>query len=170
MKSLLWTIAVLGLLSPVGTRVAEAGGCGSACTSKAGAAVEKGSAGEQHAKAHKHGRKEAAKVGTVSTAGLAALLNAGTDLVLLDARSDRYDDGRRIPGAKQLTATQAGKGANQYIDDKDALVVAYCSNVKCPASAKLAKRLQKLGYTNVLKYPAGIDGWVEAGHSVEKVD
>ena len=54
--------------------------------------------------------------------------------------------------------------------DKNALIVTYCSNTKCPASARLATRLRKLGYTNVLEYPEGIDGWAEAGKAVVKVN
>jgi len=49
---------------------------------------------------------------------------------------------------------------------KDALIVTYCSNLKCPASSRLARRLRELGYTSVLEYPYGIEGWTKAGHEV----
>ena len=52
------------------------------------------------------------------------------------------------------------------LTSKDALIVTYCSNLKCPASRMLAKRLAKLGYRNILEYPYGIAGWIEAGHKV----
>ena len=42
----------------------------------------------------------------------------------------------------------------------------YCSNLKCPASSRLARRLRELGYTSVLEYPYGIEGWTKAGHEV----
>ncbi len=41
-----------------------------------------------------------------------------------------------------------------------ALLVTYCTNLKCPASRALAARLTALGYTHVLEYPEGIEGWV----------
>ena len=48
------------------------------------------------------------------------------------------------------------------------LVVTYCAGLKCPASHQLAERLEKLGYGNVIEYPEGIPGWIEAGHAVEQ--
>ena len=56
------------------------------------------------------------------------------------------------------------------IPTKDTLVVTYCSNLKCPASAQLASALRKQGYSNILEYPVGIEGWVAAGNEVEKAN
>jgi rhodanese-related sulfurtransferase len=109
-----------------------------------------------------------AKVPTLETSALAALIQAKTPLVLLDARSGKWDDGRRLPGAKQLHPKATEAEAAKLIPAKDSLVVTYCSNVKCQASPQLAKRLRGYGYTNVIEYPQGIDGWVEAGHPVTK--
>jgi len=106
---------------------------------------------------------------TVSTKGLAALLRARLPIVLLDARSGKFDDGRRIPGAKSLSALATAKQAAALIKSKDTLVVTYCANLKCPASSYLAKRLATLGYTNVIEYPNGIQGWAAAGRPVKTV-
>jgi len=80
------------------------------------------------------------------------------------------DDGRRIPGAKSLssdaTAEEVAKIAGK---DKNALIVTYCANLKCPASRKLVRYLKKLKYTNVIEYQEGIEGWASAGHKVDKV-
>lgn len=90
-------------------------------------------------------------------------------VVLLDARSGKWDDGRRIPGAKQLASTADAKTIGQLVGaDKSAKIITYCSGVKCPASGKLAKRLRKEGYLNVTEYPVGIAGWVKDGNAVEK--
>jgi rhodanese-related sulfurtransferase len=107
---------------------------------------------------------------TLNTEALAALIQSGVNLTILDARSGKYDDGRRIPGAKSLTASADEKTIAATAGDKSGLVVTYCSNLKCPASHALATRLRKLGYTNVVEYPYGIDGWAEAGKTVVKVD
>ncbi len=105
---------------------------------------------------------------TVETAALAVLVKSGVPLVLLDARTGKFDDGRRIPGAKQLSPKATAEDAAALIKAKDSLVVTYCANTKCPASGHLAERLKELGYTNVLEYPQGIEGWTKAGLSVEK--
>ena len=57
----------------------------------------------------------------------------------------------------------------KVVKDKASLVVTYCANLKCPASHKLAEHLGKLGYTNVVEYPYGIEGWATAGNAVETV-
>ena len=105
----------------------------------------------------------------ISTAALAALVRAKVPAVILDARTSKWDDGRRIPGAKTLTAQDAVSKVRSLAPNKDALIVTYCGSVKCPLSHALAHRLEGLGYTNVVEYGAGIAGWAKAGHPVETV-
>ncbi len=89
-------------------------------------------------------------------------------VTILDARTGKYDDGRRIPGAKNLGSNAPEKQINAMLPDKNAEIITYCSSTKCPASKKLAERLRKLGYTNVKEYPQGIKGWAEAKQPVAK--
>ena len=103
----------------------------------------------------------------VSTKALKILLDSKTELVLLDARSGKYDDGKRIPGAKSLNAGSASEEIEKVIPSKESLVITYCGSLKCPASSKLHEHLSELGYKHVIEYPQGIKGWVEAGNSVE---
>ena len=112
--------------------------------------------------------KSEKNVGIINTEALDALINAKADLIILDARSGKWDDGRRIPGAKSLNDKSSADEVKKVIPDKKSLVVTYCSNLKCPASAKLAKHLKKLGYTNILEYPQGIKGWADAGKKITK--
>lgn len=101
----------------------------------------------------------------ISTATLERLIRSGTAATILDARSGKWDDGRRIPGAKALTASATAQQAATAIKSKDSLVVTYCNSLKCPASRALAKRLGELGYSNVLEYPHGVAGWAKAGNA-----
>ena len=103
----------------------------------------------------------------VSTKALKILLDSKTELILLDARSGKYDDGKRIPGAKSLNAGSASEEIEKVIPSKESLVITYCGSLKCPASSKLHEHLSELGYKHVIEYPQGIKGWVEAGNSVE---
>lgn len=107
---------------------------------------------------------------TIGTDALAALLRAKTPFTILDARTGKYDDGRRIPGAKSLAAGAEEPAIAATAGDKAGLIVTYCSNLKCPASKMLATRLRGLGYTNVLEYPEGIEGWAKAGQTVAKAE
>ncbi|OHB89182.1 MAG: hypothetical protein A3D13_10925 [Planctomycetes bacterium RIFCSPHIGHO2_02_FULL_40_12] len=95
-------------------------------------------------------------------------MESNVPMVLLDARSGEWDDKSRIPGARSLNDKSTRDEVNKIIETKDTLVVTYCSNLKCGASNKLYIHLKKLGYKNVLEYPFGIQGWLEAGNDIEK--
>ena len=114
------------------------------------------------------GAKTIEKQGHIDTVGLKHLIDSKVDVTILDARSGKYDDGRRIVGAKSLSYEATLKQAESVIPRRDSLIVTYCSNLKCPASAKLAKHLKELGYTNILEYSAGIEGWSNAGYEIEE--
>ncbi len=103
---------------------------------------------------------------TVNTLGLKTLISSGVPLTILDARSGKYDDGRRIPGAQSLNAESKAEEIAKVLPNKESLVITYCANLKCPASHKLYTHLKSLGYTNLIEYPEGIDGWVAAGNPV----
>jgi len=141
-------------------------GCPAGAPKKAAACSGLGcAAGRPCAKCKSHGA-QTKEESILTTAALKALIDANVPIKLFDARSGKYDDGRRIPGASSLSAAANENEIAKAIGAKDALVVTYCSNLKCPASAALAKRLRALGYKNVIEYPHGIDGWAAAGNAV----
>lgn len=53
------------------------------------------------------------------------------------------------------------------VPDKNKLVVVYCRDIECHASAKAVRRMELLGYKNILEYHNGKDGWKAAGLPVE---
>lgn len=108
----------------------------------------------------------AADLPVVNTSALKAMISAKVPVVLLDARTGKYDDGKRLPGAKALAPTATAEEAAKAIPAKDAFVVTYCAGPKCPASNALYEGLKKLGYTNLAEYPEGIEGWTKAGNEV----
>jgi rhodanese-related sulfurtransferase len=135
-------------------------------SAKAGACV--GSACKVEQKSDSKCLPATVKEAEVNTEGLDTLIKSKVPLKLFDARSGKYDDGQRIPGAQQLSADADEAVIAKAIPDKSALVVTYCAGVKCPASKALADRLKKLGYTNVIEYPQGIADWIAAGKAVDK--
>jgi len=128
-----------------------------------------GSAGSSETTKADAAKAEAPAATDISTAGVKALLDSKVAVTILDARTGKYDDGKRIPGAGSLNAESTAEEVAKAIKDKDALVVTYCANPHCPASAKLAAHLRELGYKNVLEYRDGIAGWIEAGYKVDEV-
>lgn len=105
---------------------------------------------------------------TMATADLHEMIQDGKKAIIIDARSAKYDDGKRIPGAHSLTDESSADDVAKVIPAKDDFVVTYCSSVKCPASKNLAKHLDKLGYTNVMVYEEGLEAWLAAGHKVDE--
>jgi len=102
-----------------------------------------------------------AQAARISPQGLNALIGAKTGVTVLDARGK--DDGRSVPGSTRVSADSSDKDIAKAAPSKDALIVTYCGNFKCKASNKLATRLKKMGYKNIIEMPAGIDGWVASG-------
>jgi rhodanese-related sulfurtransferase len=102
--------------------------------------------------------------GHIDTKGLAMMISSGIPLIILDARSGQWDDGKRIGNAKALSYEATEEQAARVIPTKQSLIVVYCSNLQCPASGYLAKRLSELGYTNIVKYNEGIQEWINSGN------
>ena len=89
------------------------------------------------------------------------------EVVVVDALPASYYDQQHLPGALNLFVDDAKQRALEVLPDKDAAIVAYCSNAACPNSEGVARVLTSLGYTNVRKYREGIQDWVEAGLPTE---
>jgi rhodanese-related sulfurtransferase len=156
-------IALSGCCSPC--KHSRSDGKCSACAEKAGKSCP-------HCGMQKEQCKCPAKdssAATVNTAALKALIRSGTPLTLVDARVGKYDDGRRIPNALNLSPEAQASEIQRVLPSKEALIVTYCGNLKCPASSMLAARLNSLGYKHVLKYPQGIEGWVKEGNAVTQI-
>lgn len=162
-------LAALGLAAIVGLATvsawADCGSCGSDKDKKEGC---KGGVCPVSGTAEKACPAAVPKVAIINTSGLAALIKTKTAVTILDARSGKYDDGRRIPGAQQLSPTADADTVAKVVTDKNALVVTYCAGLTCPASKMLANHLKELGYANVIEYPQGIAGWAEEGNAVEQ--
>ena len=110
------------------------------------------------------------KIPTISTAGLKALLDSRVPVTVLDARYGKYDDGIRIRGAKAANVKMSDREIAMLVPFKSRLVITYCANLKCPASAALAKKLKSMGYRNVIEMPYGIDGWKASGYPTQKAN
>jgi rhodanese-related sulfurtransferase len=160
-----WAIAAgaMGVLLIAGAGMASAGSCcggDSASNAACAGAVCAAPAGDAKAAG------EAAKT-VIGTQEMKALLTSKAPVVVLDARAGKWDDGRRIPGAIAVSPTATAEEVAKAVPAKDSLIVTYCANLKCQASAKLAENLKSLGYTSVLRYEDGIEGWTSAGNAVE---
>jgi rhodanese-related sulfurtransferase len=90
-------------------------------------------------------------------------------MIVLDARTKPYFEGTLLPNAKWLPMDSSDAAILAAVPAKDALVVIYCANSHCPASKYLADKMASLGYTNLYKYPEGLDDWNQKGLPTMKV-
>lgn len=104
--------------------------------------------------------------GHIDTNALAHLIDSKVPVIILDARTGQYDDGKRIATAQTLNGESSSEQVSKVIPSKKSLIVVYCSNTQCPASMMLATHLSELGYSHILKYDQGIQGWIESGYPI----
>lgn len=102
----------------------------------------------------------------VTTQELKSWYDQKKSMVVLDARSKTYFDGRLLPNAIWLPADSSEKKISATIPNKDSVVVVYCSGVRCPASGRLYGRLQSMGYHDIYEFHEGLDGWIRKGYPV----
>lgn len=105
----------------------------------------------------------------IQTETLSRLVRAANPTVMIvDARDLKTDDGKRIPGAKAIPFDATIVNITANLPDKQAMIIVYCSNTRCPKGGLLADRLVRMGYKNVWNYPGGIEEWEKSGQKIEK--
>ena len=88
-------------------------------------------------------------------------------VMIIDSRPAKrqYDPGH-IPGAINIPDSQFDKHIAALPQDKATLLLFYCGGVDCMLSHKSAFKAEKLGYSNIKAYPAGMPDWKAKGGPV----
>lgn len=114
------------------------------------------------------GEEESAAIPELSVAQVATMLEAG-DAVAVDANGEETRQERGIvPGARLLSSSGRYDPARELPSDTSTTLVFYCGGTQCTASDTAAERAREAGYANVNVMRAGIAGWIEAGHEVDR--
>ena len=100
----------------------------------------------------------------VDTAETERLLHAGAQIVEVLPRADYERE--HLPGAHSvpLDAMQVDAVAEL---DRDTTTIVYCYDYQCDLSARAARRLETLGFTDVCDYTASKAAWMACGLPVE---
>lgn len=96
---------------------------------------------------------------------LKVALEAGEQVIVIDARSPESYQREHIPGAINIphrTMSEETTGAL----NRAALVVTYCDGIGCNASTKGALNMTRLGF-RVKELIGGLDWWKRDGHRTE---
>lgn len=105
----------------------------------------------------------------VKTADVLKLIATDKTLVIIDARKvEGVAQTGIIPNAKSLPADQVtAEALAKVAPNKNGNVVFYCSGPACSASKIGGQKAVELGYTNILEYTEGVEGWKKAGNKTE---
>jgi rhodanese-related sulfurtransferase len=98
--------------------------------------------------------------------GVRTVIDSGRAIVVEALAAPYYDD-THLPGARNLPHDSDDATIATVLPDRDATVVVYCSNLACPNSTILSRRLAQLGYSDVREYEGGKEDWIAAGLPVE---
>jgi len=95
-----------------------------------------------------------------------AVEDAATEVVeVLD--QEQFEE-FHLPGAINIPfGDDFDKRIQERIPEKQRRIIVYCQDADCPASEKAAKRMDELGYDNVLEYEGGKMDWKQAGLPIE---
>ena len=97
---------------------------------------------------------------------LKVAIEAGENVVVIDARSPEAYEEEHIPGAINIPHRQMNAETTAHLDG-EALVVTYCDGIGCNASTKGALNMTRLGF-RVKELMGGLDWWKRDGHPTEK--
>lgn len=93
-------------------------------------------------------------------------LEAGEDLVVIDARSADAFAAEHIPNAVNLPHREMSPQTTSHLNPQT-LVITYCDGIGCNASTKGALNMLKLGF-RVKELMGGLDWWKRDGHPTDR--
>jgi rhodanese-related sulfurtransferase len=101
----------------------------------------------------------------INAAQLRELMDRNGDRAVINVLDEADYREMHIPGSENVPVSSpdfVDRVKTRVRSRKDPVVV-YCASRECDASEKAAEKLEKAGFTNVVDYAAGIQGWKEAG-------
>lgn len=104
----------------------------------------------------------------ITTRDLKAKIDSREDFVLAEVLGPETFAEFHLPGAVNVPVDDTfEENIQKAVPDKSKTVVVYCRDIECHASAKASHRMERLGYTDILEYHEGKDGWKAKGYPVE---
>jgi len=96
---------------------------------------------------------------TVSGAGVGTQDTNRQDVKLIYITEEEQFQDAHIPGSVVMDLEDIQEKTKDW--PKDTQIVTYCADYFCPSSKQALDKLQKLGFTNVKAYKAGIKEWYQ---------
>lgn len=103
---------------------------------------------------------------TIDRETLKRKIDGGDTFHLVEVLPSKDFEEEHLPGAINVPLSKIGRVARERFEPNDEIVV-YCRNPDCMASPNAAKKLDTLGFENVLDYEGGKADWKAAGYPTE---
>lgn len=96
-------------------------------------------------------------------------LSGESPIPVVNVLPEEYYEAKHIPGSVNIPHSDEGftQRVLELVDDQDEPVIVYCANTQCDASVKAARTLEQAGFSNVMDFEDGTEGWAEAGYELE---
>jgi membrane protein DedA with SNARE-associated domain/rhodanese-related sulfurtransferase len=109
------------------------------------------------------------RMARITVGELYRMLDSGAAPLIVDVRSDtaRSLEPQRIPGAVHVPVQDMERHIEELPRDRE--IILYCTCPNEASAAKVAKLLMGYGFTRVRPLYGGLDAWIAAGYSVEKL-
>jgi len=101
---------------------------------------------------------------TITAAALKKKLDDKEDIVLINTLPKEYFDKKHIPGSINIPTGDLETIAPSKLQDLKQEIIVYCANKECQASPRAGRKLEALGYTHVIDFEDGMQGWEDAGY------
>ena len=100
---------------------------------------------------------------------LATRLESQTPPVIIDVLPRDSYQSEHLPGAKSIPYEEDNfvQRVQEAAGDKQQEVLVYCASKQCDLSPKAGEALESAGFSNVIDFEAGVEGWKSAGYRVE---
>jgi len=105
---------------------------------------------------------------SIQTGDLKTLLSNENDLVLVNTLDAKHFDQTRLPSSINIPQAQDDfvERVEEVVGDKSRPVVVYCASSECDSSTKGAEKLDEAGFSRVIDYEPGAEGWRESGEQL----
>lgn len=106
---------------------------------------------------------------TIQAHELKRILNGGDETQVINVLDPEDFRDKHIPASVNIPVSSQDfvRKVEQHVQSKSAPIVVYCARTECNASENAAKKLEQAGFTTVMDFSAGVEGWSSAGYELE---
>jgi rhodanese-related sulfurtransferase len=112
--------------------------------------------------------KRRIEVNTLTAETLKQMQDQNEEFLLINTLDEEHFAATHIPGSVNipLAGEDFASRVEQEAGSKQKKVVVYCASEQCQSSTKAAETLEAAGFSNVLDFEAGAEGWQQAGQKL----